>query len=64
MNYNVGTTVIGKDVYINGEKLPSPPIKSDYVNVTTIDGQVFINGFEWKNGEWKRTAKALWHLWF
>lgn len=62
MSYN--TTVIDKEVYINGEKLPSVPIKSNNITVTTTDDGVFVNGFEWKNGEWKRTLKALWHWFF
>ncbi|CEQ01669.1 Uncharacterised protein [[Clostridium] sordellii] len=35
------------------------------VSITTINGKVFIDGFELnKNGEWKRTLRALWHLIF
>ena len=34
-------------------------------STTTINGKVFIDGFELnKNGEWKRTLRALWHLIF
>ena len=25
---------------------------------------IYVNGYEYKNGEWKRTLAALWHLWF
>jgi len=31
----------------------------------TINGRVFMDGFELdKNGKWKRTLRALWHLIF
>ena len=34
-------------------------------STTTINGKVFIDGFELnKNGQWKRTLRALWHLIF
>jgi hypothetical protein len=31
---------------------------------TTINGSVFIDGYELKNGKWKRTIRSLWHLLF
>lgn len=31
---------------------------------TTINSKVYIDGFELKSGQWKRTLKALWHLVF
>lgn len=33
-------------------------------SVTTINNKSFIDGFELVNGEWKRTLRALWHLFF
>jgi hypothetical protein len=60
-----GTVIIGNTVYINNKKLPPPPnCTGTYSNVTVIDGKVFINGYEWKNGKWKRTLRALWHMIF
>lgn len=31
---------------------------------TTINSKVYIDGFELKQGKWKRTLKALWYLIF
>ena len=28
------------------------------------DNRFYINGYEYKNGEWKKTLKALWYLLF
>lgn len=56
------TTVIGNQVYINGTPLPPAPCKGR--NSTMIDGKVYLDGYEYKNGKWKRTLMALWHLWF
>lgn len=34
-------------------------------NVTTINDKIYINGYELKkNGSWKRTIIALWHMIF
>lgn len=33
-------------------------------NVTQINGEIFIDGYEFINGQFKRTLKALWHLFF
>lgn len=33
-------------------------------NITQIDGEIFIDGYEFVNGQFKRTLKALWHLFF
>lgn len=49
-------------IIVNGIKLPSPPTKC--WNVTTINSKVYIDGYEYKNGKWKKTLRAWWHLWF
>ena len=54
--------VLGNRVWINGKELPLAPGKGR--NVTQIDGKVYIDGYEFKNGKWRRTLAALWHLWF
>lgn len=54
--------VAGNQVWLNGEVLPPAPCKGN--NVTTINGKVYINGYEFKNCKWQRTLKALWHLLF
>ena len=33
-------------------------------NVTQINGEIFIDGYEFVNGQFKKTLKALWHLFF
>ena len=62
MNNNITTAVIGNRVWINDEELPYCPAKG--CNVTQINGKVYIDGYEYKKGKWRRTLKALWHLWF
>lgn len=55
------THIIGDDICINGEQIPRPPHRLKSSNVAVINNQVFINGYEWKNGQWKRTLRALWY---
>lgn len=64
--YNIqisnNTMVKGNQVWIDGTPLPPAPCKG--YNSTVIDGKVYLDGYEFKNGKWKRTLRALWHLWF
>ena len=50
-------------VWIDGKELPPVPVKSSH-SITQIDNKVYIDGFEFKNGKWRRTIKAIWHLLF
>lgn len=69
---NSGIYTIGNKnlIYINGKRLPPPPNQSKNNcftisnNTTIIGNRVFVNGYEYKNGEWKRTLRALWHSLF
>ena len=54
--------VRGNKVIINGVELP--PVPSKGYNSTVIDGKVYIDGYEFKDGKWRRTLRALWHLLF
>ena len=57
-----GVYVCNGKVIINGIKLPPPPTNCN--NITTIDGKVYIDGYEFKNGKWRKSMRAWWHLWF
>lgn len=71
-NY-IRNAVIGDDEYpvqsiendgiiIDGKKIPPCPAPMN--NCTIIDNHVFIDGYEWKNGKWKKTLRALYHKYF
>jgi hypothetical protein len=57
-----GTAIINGTVIINGVELPPPP--TDCRSTTVINNKVYIDGYEFKNGRWKKTLRAWWHLWF
>jgi len=56
-------SVNNRTVTING--LSYPMLESMHGNSSSIiDNKIFIDGYELKNGKWKKTIRALWHLWF
>ena len=57
-----GTVVTDDRVIINGVELPPCPAKG--CCTTIINNKVYIGGYEFVNGKWKRTLRGLWHLWF
>ena len=57
-----GSNLTECSIVVNGVKLPQPPTGA--YNVTMINDKVYIDGYEFKNGEWKKTLRAWWHLWF
>lgn len=59
-----GIAIIGNRVWIDGVELPPVPSKRKYYSSAQIDGKVYINGYEFKKGKWRRTLTALWHMWF
>ena len=62
---NNGLIICHNTIRYNGAVLPNPPgFKSNNHNVAQVDNRLYINGYEWKDGKWKRTLKALWHLMF
>ena len=63
-NYQYSGNIIvqGNRVIVNGEILPPAP--SNGYNSTVIDCKVYIDGYEFKNGKWRKTLRALWHKWF
>lgn len=60
-----GSTVMmnGDKVIINGVEYPKPGSKR-CSNSTIINGKVYINGYELKNGKWKKTLRAIYHKYF
>ena len=62
--HNENVVIITDRVWINGEELPPVPTKRNNHCATQINDKVYIDGYEYKKGKWRRTLKALWHLWF
>lgn len=59
-----GVVIEDNRITLGGKILPPLPKRYSSVNLTTINDEIFINGYEWKNGYWKRTLRALWHWFF
>lgn len=48
----------GNEIYVNGEKI-NPPPKCKGLNVTQVNGKIYLNGYELIDGVWKQTIKAM-----
>lgn len=64
INDNTYLRINGDEIFINNKRVPNLPRKPYSMNTTTINNRVFINGYEYKDGKWKRTLAAIWHLLF
>lgn len=53
--------VNGKVIYINFNSLPKCPSNSKLSSISIIGDKIYMNGYEYKNGEWKRTLPALFY---
>lgn len=51
------------EIVINGVKYPLPK-KCKGNTITQINDKIYVNGYEFKDGKFKRTLKALWHYLF
>ena len=55
--------VIGNEgVFANGKKYPLPSHKCS--PSTVINNRIFIDGYELKDGKWKKTPRAVFHKYF
>ena len=51
-------------VRYNDDVLPRLPNGSLPADVSFVNARLYINGYEWRGDCWRRTLRALWHLWF
>lgn len=52
-------------IQLNDQIIPPPPgRRSVRTTVAMINDHIYVNGYEYVNGEWKRTLKALFYYLF
>jgi hypothetical protein len=53
-------TIIVEDgkIFLNGKQLPSLPTRKKNLNPLVVGDEVYINGFELRDGKWKRSFRA------
>ena len=53
-------TIIVEDykMFLNGKQLPSLPTRKKRLNPLVVGDEVYINGFELRDGKWKRSFRA------
>lgn len=60
MNVNI----IGNKVFVNGSPLPPIPGTKSSVSLSQVGNRLYVNGYEYRNGRWKRTLRAIIHVLF
>ena len=55
--------IIGNKVFIDGKEITDCPKGGKRQTFVMTTKGLFVNGYEYKNGKWKRTLRAIWHLW-
>lgn len=50
--------IVNGEIYINGEPAPPFPKKIKKINLVQINDKIYLNGYEYVNGEWKKTLKS------
>lgn len=63
-NTYVGNVCMNGRKVIVGGKPYKIPTHIKCTSISIVNNSVFIDGYEFKNGEWKMTLKALFHLIF
>lgn len=61
-----GGVIVNQDkrVVIIGDKVIPFHEKMTGMSITTINKRCYIDGYEYKNGKWKKTLMGLWHKMF
>ena len=60
----MSTIITSGKIIVNGVELPPLPNNERFANSTIINNKVYVNGYEFKNGKWKKTFRAWWHKMF
>ena len=53
-----------KELWINGEKIEQPKSLLFKNCICQVNGKLYINGKEFKNGKWKYTLKSIFNSLF
>lgn len=64
MNTENTIVQVNGEVYINCKQLPTCPSNSKRSSVSIVGDKIYMNGYEFKNGAWKRTLAALLYTMF
>lgn len=62
LSMNDGAAISNNEIYVGGQKIQTLP--GGMNNVSIINNRVYVDGYEYKNGTWKKTFAAWWHKCF
>lgn len=49
----------GYNISINGVKYSYPNIHKRSHRISQVNDRIFVDGYEWTNGKWERTLRAM-----
>lgn len=55
----MNANIIGNKVFVNGSPLPPIPGAKSSVSLSQVGNRLYVNGYEYRNGRWKRTLRAI-----
>lgn len=61
---DMNVNIIGNKVFVNGSPLPPIPGAKSSVSLSQVGNRLYVNGYEYRNGCWKRTLRAIIHTLF
>lgn len=61
MNTENSIVQVNGKVYINCNPPPTCPSNSKRSSINVVGEKIYMNGYEYKNGVWKRTLAALFY---
>ena len=54
--------IMDGEIIFRGRKIPTPPNYKTGMNIIAVcNHRLYVNGYEWKRGAWRRTLGALLH---
>jgi hypothetical protein len=62
-NGNTSIRIEDNKIFINGVEVERPAGMKGY-SISQINDKIYMDGYELKNGKWKRTLKGLFHYLF
>lgn len=62
--YYQSVVCIDDGIYVDGERCPDFVCSKSGNKIAQVNGSLFVNGYQLKDGEWRRTLRALYHYIF
>lgn len=52
---------INNDVYVDGKKVEGVPGSANMLNICQVNDKLYVNGYKYVNGKWRRTIGSIFY---